>query len=52
MSRFKVSLADVDKVHVPLDKQVEEQEPVPPPPPLSEQAQRERQNLLSAGGPV
>ncbi|MCU1586560.1 MAG: hypothetical protein JWN31_53 [Frankiales bacterium] len=52
MSRFKVPLAEVDKVHVPLDEQVEEQEPAPSPPPLSEGAERERANLRSAGGPV
>ena len=52
MSRFKVPLAEVDKVHVPLDEQVEEQEAVPPPPLLSEAAEREKANTRAAGGPV
>ncbi|MCW2543788.1 MAG: hypothetical protein JWM40_1340 [Frankiales bacterium] len=42
----------LDAVHVPVEEQVEEQEPTPPALPLSEQAERERANLRSAGGPV
>ena len=52
MSRFKVPLAEVDKVHVPLEEQVEEQQPTPIPPPLSAEAEREKANLRSAGGPI
>jgi hypothetical protein len=51
-SKYQVPLADLDAVHVAVDEQVEEQDPTPPPPPLSQQAERERANLRSAGGPV
>jgi hypothetical protein len=52
MSTYRVPMADLDAVHVPVGEQVEEQEPTPPAPPLSEEAERERANLRSAGGPV
>lgn len=50
--RYRVRLEQLDAVRVPVDEQVEEQEPVPPAPPFDEAAEREKANLRSAGGPV
>ena len=50
-NRFKVTLADLDKVHVPVEDLVEEHDVTPPNPDIKAEDERLRESTLRVGAP-
>ena len=50
-NRFKVSMADLEKVHVPAEDLVEEHDVAPPIPDIKAEGERLRESTLRVAGP-
>ena len=50
-NRFKVSLQELESVHVPAEDQVEEHDVTPPVPDIKTEAERLREATLRVGAP-
>ena len=48
-SRYAVPLAEIERVHVPRDEQVEEHEVTPPVPDLKHEGDRDRETVARTG---
>jgi hypothetical protein len=50
-NRFKVSLQELESVHVPAEAQVEEHDVTPPVPDIKDEDERTREATLRVGAP-
>ena len=50
-NRFKVTMADLEKVHVPVEDLVEEHDVAPPIPDIKGEGERLREATLRVGAP-